>query len=442
MRRFLTNRWPELLGLSLLAIVGLAFGMPSGAAPGAARSAPARVLEVAVEVVHPATGYRIEQSYTGTLRARQDSHLALETGGRVVAVHADVGERVRAGEPLVEVDLELLTAQRSEFDSRLQAARASLDELVAGPRAEVIQAARALRDQRRAELELARLELGRRRELVDRAVESQAQLDAAATQVATAEALLRQSEAQLLELEEGTRKEVLAAQRARVRELEASLQRLDVQIADATLAAPFDGVIAERLVDPGAVVAVGTVVLRLIETGHLEAWIGVPPEVADAALSAERLDLRLGAQQLTWTSRRLLPQIEASTRTATLVLDLAATPPDGATESPASGNPRPGDLVRLGFDRAVTAAGYWVPLEALVPSARGLWSCKVVVTGTDGSERIARAELEVLHTDGERAYVRGTLQDGDRVVRSGVQRVVAGQEVRVLDDATEPERRR
>ena len=45
------------------------------------------------------------------------------------------------------------------------------------------------------------------------------------------------------------------------------------------------------------------------------------------------------------------------------------------------------------------------------------------------SSVLERRVVEVLHAEADRAYVRGTLQDGDWVVRTGVQRLVPGQQV-------------
>ena len=69
--------------------------------------------------------------------------------------------------------------------------------------------------------------------------------------------------------------------------------------------------------------------------------------------------------------------------------------------------------------------GFWLPLTALTESERGLWGVLVV----NRSSVLERRVVEVLHAEADRAYVRGTLQDGDWVVRTGVQRLVPGQQV-------------
>ena len=67
---------------------------------------------------------------------------------------------------------------------------------------------------------------------------------------------------------------------------------------------------------------------------------------------------------------------------------------------------------------------------------RGLWSAYVVTLPASPSaqgagSRVARRDVEVLHTEGDRVLVRGMLQPGDRVIASGTHRIVPGQVVRV-----------
>ena len=64
-----------------------------------------------------------------------------------------------------------------------------------------------------------------------------------------------------------------AEQAARVRQLETSLSRNEIR-------APFDGRVAERFADAGAVVGPGTPVVRLISAGDLLVRAAVPPEEA------------------------------------------------------------------------------------------------------------------------------------------------------------------
>jgi multidrug efflux pump subunit AcrA (membrane-fusion protein) len=83
-------------------------------------------------------------------------------------------------------------------------------------------------------------------------------------------------------------------------------------------------------------------------------------------------------------------------------------------------------------------AGYWLPTTALVGGSRGLWFCYVLKKIEDRSSlslpqtpafMIEQSNVEVLHTESDRVFVRGTLQPGDQVVINGTHRLVPGQQV-------------
>jgi multidrug efflux pump subunit AcrA (membrane-fusion protein) len=79
-------------------------------------------------------------------------------------------------------------------------------------------------------------------------------------------------------------------------------------------------------------------------------------------------------------------------------------------------------------------AGFWLPVEALTRGDRGLWSVLAVNTGEEaGSAVVERRDVELLHSDGDRVYVRGTLSADETVVARGTHRLVHGQRVEVTN---------
>ena len=71
---------------------------------------------------------------------------------------------------------------------------------------------------------------------------------------------------------------------------------------------------------------------------------------------------------------------------------------------------------------------------------RGLWSCyvlgksEIVANNPNKAFRVERREVEVLQTESERVFVRGTLQNTDQVIVNGNHRLVTGQLVRPVDN--------
>ena len=119
----------------------------------------------------------------------------------------------------------------------------------------------------------------------------------------------------------------------------------------------------------------------------------------------------------------VLDEVASDTRTVTAIFLLEER------ETPV----RHGALARLLLETRREAPGFWLPISALTESRRGLWAAYAVVAepGERSWHRVERRELTMLHAESDRAFVRGTLGDGERLVASGVHRLVSGQRVRI-----------
>ena len=89
-----------------------------------------------------------------------------------------------------------------------------------------------------------------------------------------------------------------------------------------------------------------------------------------------------------------------------------------------------GEPVTLTLTETVAATGGWLPIAALQEGQRGVWTVLRLAPEADRF-RTVREAVEVLDVQQDRAYVRGTLSPGDRVVASGVHRVTPGTPVLV-----------
>ena len=87
--------------------------------------------------------------------------------------------------------------------------------------------------------------------------------------------------------------------------------------------------------------------------------------------------------------------------------------------------------------RTLDAPGFRVPLTALAEGERGTWTLTIAAPGASGDEyTVSRRLVEVLHQDGEYAYVRGPLTPGEWYLPQGLQRLVPGQLVAVTNSDT------
>ena len=179
-----------------------------------------------------------------------------------------------------------------------------------------------------------------------------------------------------------------------------------------------------RFLDDGNVVDPGMPVLRLVESSVIEARIGMPVGAAAKFVVDASSRLRVGDRDFDARVKSLLPVLDRTTRTRTVVFEFTGS--DASIV--------PGEVVRIDVIETVQEPGFWLPLSALTRGTRGLWSVYVVENenGSQGGTVIARRDVEVLHTAADRAFVRGTLIDGDRIVSDGTHRVVPGQHVEAV----------
>lgn len=189
----------------------------------------------------------------GNVDIRQVS-LAFETAGRIENMTVQEGDRVKKGQVLAHLNTESLSIQAQQADAQLQVQQQTLNEQAAGNRPEEIAQAKAQVGSAKAQLENADKQYQRLAVLnnssLGQAVSKQ-EVDAAKSTMKTAEAALRESEANLQLLLKGVRKEDREAAKAQYESTKASLDLIKYQIAQSELRSPVDGVVRARLQEVG-----------------------------------------------------------------------------------------------------------------------------------------------------------------------------------------------
>lgn len=425
LRQAWTGRWGTIAPMAGLIVIVLVAG---GAISRSAQDAPperlASVMHVDAVNATQVAGYRVSREFVGRVEARRESLLSFELAGLVTGVTVDEGDRVERGQVVGTLDTQVLRAQRESIAAEWQAARSLLDEMVAGPRVEVIAAARADVEQWRARTQLASITQIRNARLVKENVGSKQELDDATYGEQSIRAQLKAAQSRLSELENGTRQEQLASQQASVNQLAAELATIDVRIAKSDLHAPYSGIIAERFVDEGTVVEAGAAVVELLETDHLEVRVGVSEEAVKGLSRGTVEEVYVHGKAIAAVVRSVRPDRDQQTRTVSVLLEL----------KPSGQIVRVGDLATVRFDGGVDQPGFWLPISALAEGYRGLWGCYVAesVGGPlPATHQLRLRELEVIHQTSDTAFVRGSLEEGELVVQTGLQRLVPGQLVQL-----------
>jgi HlyD family secretion protein len=220
-----------------------------------------------------------EYPVVGTLE-RDRIALAAELAEPVAQIRVREGQRVEAGEVLLEQD-----PRRAESDlARLQAgadrARRRLDELLRGPRQEAIDEARARLAAAESGLTTARNELARIERLQARNLASRSQLDAARNARDQAQGEFDAARAALAALVEGTTAEELDQARAALREAEAAVQRQTLTLERLTQTAPRAAIVESMPFEQGETPRVGDALVLLRATDQQPyARVYVPAEL-------------------------------------------------------------------------------------------------------------------------------------------------------------------
>jgi HlyD family secretion protein len=221
------------------------------------RTIPLLILAVSLT----ACGGPSTRSVSGTIET-DEVHVASRYGGRVVAIHAQEGDSLKPGQPIAELDATELRARRDLAASQLK-------ELENGPRPAEIAAGKAEWDALAAELDFARSEERRVKELYEQKVSSSQELDSTtsrARQLAEAAAAAQKRYGLLVE---GTRPERIAQARAH-------LADIDAQLGEMQIVAPSDCVLEVLSVKVGDVLPANHDVATLLLPQHLWVRVYVP----------------------------------------------------------------------------------------------------------------------------------------------------------------------
>ncbi len=327
--------------------------------------------------------------YPGELDA-DISDLASKIAGRLTQVAVRLGDRVRKGELLAQVDDSDLQRQYEEVKAQVDVAEANRLRAV-------------------AQLEEARSELRRLEELFSDGLISTGEIESARAGAAALEAQLKAAQAQ--------------KQQSEVR-----VRLLAQQIGETLLTAPFPGVVAARYLNSGSFVQAGTPIVRLVEAGPLRVRFWVPEEGlagVSPGVSFEITTQSTGKQRFSGRVTRLSGEVNRRNRTVAV---------DGVLQTTAAPL-RPGMYAQVEMARG-RVEGEIVPGAAVLKRVNTSGDeINGVFTPADG---IARWRMvEILGRQDDRIAVRGALSAEDRVLVFGHQDLADGARITVVESSSE-----
>ncbi len=202
--------------------------------------------------------------------------LAPKVAGRVVSVQVREGDRVKAGDLLVSLDLGETALSVARDRSGLGSAEARLSDLKAGSRSQEVAAAEADLADRRAAVDLARKELSRQEALMAKKVGIPRDLDRARTDLDRALAVQRSSEERLALAREGFRKFQTEQAHADVERAQTVLKQSETVAREGEIRAPADAVVLHRIAEPGLLLGAGQPALTLAFADRLYVRTFIP----------------------------------------------------------------------------------------------------------------------------------------------------------------------
>lgn len=217
--------------------------------------------------------------FPGDVRARVESKLGFRVGGKIVSRKVNLGDVVKRGQVLMQLDPQDLRLAQAQANAGLAAARSNHA--------------------------LAQAELKRYQDLRDKNFVSQAVLDAKISAYQAAKASLEQATA--------------------------AYQGQSNQAGYATLVADVAGVVTGVDAEVGQVVASGATVVRLAQTGDKEVVIAIPEDKVAGLRDVTDIRVRIWANPkdvIAGKLRELSPIADAATRTYTARIAIPQAPPE------------------------------------------------------------------------------------------------------------------
>jgi RND family efflux transporter MFP subunit len=343
-------------------------------------------------------------SVTGALHPDETVSISAEVPGRVSNILVDFGQNVRKGQIIAELD-------KQELNLALDRSKAALAQIL-------------------ARLGLDASQENVRPESTPTIRQAIAQMEDAKSKYDNASRLVKTgdiSQERFTEIEKiyQLRQAALDAARDESRTLIANVQALKAEVKlaqkrlnDATVRAPFDGAVQEKLVSPGAYLKENTPILTLMKTNPVRLRVDLPESAAGAVHVGTTLTFTTDAapgNTFTAIVRELNPPLDQKSRTLTAEARLARN----------DARLRPGMFVQVQLIVQKDAQIVMVPKEAIYTVA-GLTKLFVIRDGRAVEQRINPGQ----ESDGWMEVPRDSVSPGEKVAITALNQLVTGTPVR------------
>ena len=371
-------------------------------------------VDVAIATTAPLTAIR---EYTGTTQPRQEVAIRAQAEGQLRQLNVDVGDRVKQGQKLAQIDDSILTAATAEAEAELASRRTEISQFQIQ-----VSDARTQVEQNRLQLQQAQSDAVRYNNLAKSGAVSQQQAEQFRTQAKTAAQVLQSSQAKVRAAQQAI---VVANSRITAQQAVVAQQRQRRSYAVVT--APISGTVLTRSTEPGNLIQVGNELLRLGDFSQAKVTV----QVSELDLANVRLGSSAKIELDAFPQERFVGKVTqispAANPTSRLIpVEMTIPNPNGKVGS--------GLLARATFVQA-SSNQFVIPLSALqddrattksTPSSNGARS--PAPTTDSGGSKVNRTSgtLFAIVRQGEQAKVTaravtlGQQIDGKVQVLSGL----------------------
>jgi RND family efflux transporter MFP subunit len=391
-----------LLLLLILIIPGCSSSSP-GQAPQAEAAAVAPVTAVETAKVEVRELDRFVEA-VGTLDPNEEVTITNQVEGTVEEISVDLGDAVRQGQLIAQLDTRELELAVSQQAAALQQELARLG--MADANAVVDEGTTSQVQQADAAFAEARIRLDRMNKLAEEGVVSKQQIDEQQARYDIAEVALRSA------------RETVRNIRASVAARKAALALSEKKLADARITAPMAGYVKDRLVTRGQYLKANTSVVTIVQSSPLKLRVEIPENSIASVRTGWPVQFTLDAfpdRKFEGRISRLSPSVSQQSRT----LKLEALVDNGG------GVLKPGLFARVTIQTDRRDKVLVAPAEAVFTFA-GLEKVFVIENGKV-AERVVRSGVRL---GGEVEIVEG-VKEGDVVATSNLGNLQQGREVSV-----------
>jgi HlyD family secretion protein len=202
--------------------------------------------------------------------------VAPKVTGRVLEVKVREGDRVKAGDLLIRLDIGEMAIAVDRDRAGVESAAARFKDLAAGSRTQEVAAAEAEVQDRAAAVDLAERELQRQQFLLTKKVGTERDVDRARTELERAQAALKAARNRAQLAREGYRKYQVAQAKEEIDRAQAQLRQSETIANEAEVRAPADAIVLHRMAEPGLLLAAGQPGLTLAFANRLYVRTFIP----------------------------------------------------------------------------------------------------------------------------------------------------------------------